>query len=639
VSCVSATLCMAVGEGADYSTSPPAASVIVAEWNGSSWTSASAPSSGTYSALEAVSCPTSSFCTAVGSSSASGVLAETWNGTSWTVGSVPSFSGAGVFALSCPTSASCFAVGSEATGTPGSSTPTTGSFIMEWNGSSWSQVAAPDGGATGSGTTNQLDGVSCGSTTQCIAVGLSSEQCGSTTPGGGSLTVSIAPTVVSASAASLYNPVSPTRICDTRPSSISGLSDQCTGKTLGPAGTLEVQVTGQANVPSGAVGVVLNVTVTGPTANGFLTIWPAGVTQPVASNLNFVAGETIPNLVQVQLGSSGAIDVYNSAGSTDVIVDVEGYFRPASGSTSGDSYTPISPVRIADTRCGASSPPPFCANEHIPSQNAGLTMFGPGTPQAVTVAGLDGIPASGVGAVVLNVTVTGTTSGSYLTVWPAGQPRPTASNLNWRAGETIPNRVVVPVGTSDQVDIANYAGSANVIVDIGGYYSTATTGDQYVATSPVRLLDTRQSSSALGAGQSLTLQVAGTDGVPASGVEGAVFNVTVTGGTAGSFLTVYPGSSEPAVSDLNWTAAETIPNLVVVALSSSGAVTISNAAGSVNVIVDLEGWYQSPSSAAAARPQSVSAASAAPSRLSIPDPGSYQAHYLAGPSPAPLPHC
>jgi hypothetical protein len=88
-----------------------------------------------------------------------------------------------------------------------------------------------------------------------------------------------------------------------------------------------VQVTGEGGVPgSGVSAAVLNVTVTNTTAASYLTVWPDGTTQPLASDLNWVAGETVPNLVVVELGSDGAVDIYNYSGSTDVAVDVEGYY-------------------------------------------------------------------------------------------------------------------------------------------------------------------------------------------------------------------------------------------------------------------------------------------------------------------------
>jgi len=92
-------------------------------------------------------------------------------------------------------------------------------------------------------------------------------------------------------------------------------------------GTLTFQVTGQGGVPSSGVSaVVLNVTVTNPTAGSFLTVYPSTASRPTASDLNWMAGTTIPNLVVVTLGTGGAINFYNSAGSTDVVVDLAGWF-------------------------------------------------------------------------------------------------------------------------------------------------------------------------------------------------------------------------------------------------------------------------------------------------------------------------
>ena len=79
-----------------------------------------------------------------------------------------------------------------------------------------------------------------------------------------------------------------------------------------------------ATVPPTAV--VLNVTVTNPTAPSYLTVWPDGAAQPLASDLNYVAGLTVPNLVVVKLGANGSIDLFNAAGTTDVVVDVVGWY-------------------------------------------------------------------------------------------------------------------------------------------------------------------------------------------------------------------------------------------------------------------------------------------------------------------------
>ena len=118
-------------------------------------------------------------------------------------------------------------------------------------------------------------------------------------------------------AGSVYNALAPSRLLDTRSS----------GQTLGPGGSLNLTVTG-GSVPSDATAVVLNVTVTGTSSAGDLTVYPTGKAQPASSNLNWVAGETVPNLVIVPVGTNGQVTFYNALGRTNVVVDLEGYFAP-----------------------------------------------------------------------------------------------------------------------------------------------------------------------------------------------------------------------------------------------------------------------------------------------------------------------
>jgi hypothetical protein len=380
-----------------------------------------------------------------------------------------------------------------------------------------------------------------------------------------------------------YHPISPTRITDTR----AGSGYRNAGHPIGPNATLNVQVTG-ALVPTGATAAVLNVTATNPTAQSFLTVWPTGSAQPTASNLNFSAGETVPNLVEVGLGTNGQVSIYNPSGSVDVVVDLEGYVGPPVSAGTG-LYNPLTPARVTDTRPGSGQP------------NAGSTL-GPNSELDVKVSGAGGVPGTGVGAVALNVTVTNPTAQSFLTVWPTGSTRPTASNLNFNPGQTVPNRVIVPVGTGGEVSVYNPAGSVDVVVDVGGYFTDGTnssaTGSQFTPAFPTRITDTRPGSGSPNAGQTLAqnttlpVQVTGAGGVPASAVTAAVMNVTVTNTTAQSFLTVWrSATTRPTASDLNWVAGETVPNLVVVRLGSDGAVQVFNAAGSTDVVVDISGWY------------------------------------------------
>jgi hypothetical protein len=360
---------------------------------------------------------------------------------------------------------------------------------------------------------------------------------------------------------------------------------------LGSNGTMTVQITGQGGVPSSGVSaVIVNVTVTDGSASGFLTIYPAGVPRPLSSNLNWVAGQTVANLVEVAVGTNGQVKVYNAAGSTHVVFDVAGYVSIPSGTPGTDGlYNPVVPNRILDTRTG----------------NGGYsTAVGPGQTINLQVTGRSGsgVPATGVSAVVLNVTATGATASSYLTVYPMGASLPLASNLNFVAGQTVPNRVIVKVGTNPQapgsgwVSIYNRAGAVNVVADVGGWFTDGTnpgaTGAGSVGITPTRLMDTRNGNGPIGAGGTLVLPVAGHHGVPANATA-VVLNVTVTHPSAGSsYLTVWPdGTTRPLASDLNYVKGLTVSNLVVVKVGANGAVDFYNAAGSAHVVIDLMGWF------------------------------------------------
>ena len=251
--------------------------------------------------------------------------------------------------------------------------------------------------------------------------------------------------------AGLFNPLVPARILDTR-NGTGGVSSP-----VGPGATINVQVTGQGGVPAaGVAAVVINLTVTNPTASSYVTAFPTGGSQPLASKVNFVAGQTIPNRVVIKLGTGGKISIFNSFGNVHLVADVNGWFTDGTVATAnGSVFTGLSPNRIVDTRNGTggfSSP------------------VGPGASIAVTVAGKGGVPPAGATAAVLNVTATNPTAPSYLTVWPDGTSRPLASDLNFVSGQTIPNLVIVKLGSNGKVDIFNAAGSTDVVVDVVGWY-------------------------------------------------------------------------------------------------------------------------------------------------------------------------
>jgi hypothetical protein len=247
-----------------------------------------------------------------------------------------------------------------------------------------------------------------------------------------------------------YHPLPPSRILDTR-------SGPCPCGKLGPNGTTDVVVTNVGGVPPhvlGVTAVVLNVTVTDPSAGSFLTVYPTGVPRPNASNLNFGPGQTVPNLVIVKVGDLGKVTAYNCCGFTHVIFDVVGWY----GGIAGDSslFHSLSPSRIMDTRVGFGWP--------------GKLGFGVANVDVTNTFG-SGVP-DGAKAIVVNATVTQPTAAGYITVYPSdvGWPPPTASNLNFAPGQTVPNLVMVRVPPNGIVNVYNVAGQTHVILDVVGYF-------------------------------------------------------------------------------------------------------------------------------------------------------------------------
>jgi hypothetical protein len=345
------------------------------------------------------------------------------------------------------------------------------------------------------------------------------------------------------------------------------------GGTIAGGVTTTMVVVGRGGVPLTGVGAVaLNVTVTEPSAASYLTVWPKGAPRPLASNLNFTAGQTVANAVLTRLGSDGAISIYNDTGAVHVVIDVVGWFPD------NQSYVGVTPARLADSR-------------NSPTFDGQFSNTGPvaqSTFANITVTGRGPIPRTGVGAIAVNVTATNPSAASFLTVWPTGASRPTASNLNVVAGQTVPNMVIAKVGTNGQISVYNDAGTVDVIVDVLGWFPAASTLTSVV---PARLLDTRLTSSVVG-GVNTDVALVGQSGGPPSGAGAVVLNVTITDPSGPSFLTVWPtGADRPLSSNINFVGGRTVPNLVVVKLGTGGKISLFTEATTANVVIDVLGWF------------------------------------------------
>lgn len=246
------------------------------------------------------------------------------------------------------------------------------------------------------------------------------------------------------------------------------------------------------------------------------------------------------------------------------------------------AYVPISPSRILDTRIGLGF------GRRV---NAG---------EAFSLA-LPGVPA-GASAVVLNLTIDRSSDRGFVTVYPTGVTRPTASSINVDgAGQTIANLVTVRVGTGGKVDIYSQMQS-DLIADVQGYYmpASAARAGRFVPVVPTRLLDTREPTAAhrgpFNVNEAFTLNVSALAGIPADATAAAL-NVTVTDSSTSGFWTVFPaGTARPTASNLNVNGTNaTIANQVLARLSSGQTTVFAQTGG--NLVIDLVGWFTGPSAA------------------------------------------
>ena len=274
--------------------------------------------------------------------------------------------------------------------------------------------------------------------------------------------------------------------------------------------------------------------------------------------------------------TSGASNIRGAAGGT---ADLDVFSVPFTAEIGG--MTALSaPVRLLDTRG---------------SGNKVGKTDGTGTPYELTVAGVSGVPSTGVAAVALNVTVVdgeATDVGGYVTVYPCGT-RPDSSNLNFVNGQTVPNAVVAPLSNAGKVCFYVY-GKAHLLADVSGYFTAGFTA----LSAPTRLLDTRGSGIKVGktdgTGTAYELTVAGLSGLPAAGTLGTVaMNVTVVDGEAtdvGGFVTVYPCGTRPDSSNLNFVNRQTVPNAVIASASATGKVCFY-VYGKAHLLVDVAGYF------------------------------------------------
>ena len=241
----------------------------------------------------------------------------------------------------------------------------------------------------------------------------------------------------------------PSRLLDTRagPGQLHYSGDQ-----PGAGAVIDLQVGGVGPVPiKGVSAVVLSLTATEAAGPGFVTMWPTGTPRPLASALNAAtAGATVSNQVTVPLGAGGKVSIFTQSGA-HIVADVAGYY------VAGGGFNALTPTRVLDTR-GGGEQLAYSGGKPAPGQTVSLPVLGRA-----------GVPDTGVGFVILNLTATEATAPGFVSAWPGGTPQPSTSVINLSdAGQTRANAVFAPVGADGTIKLYSQSGT-DLVVDVAGW--------------------------------------------------------------------------------------------------------------------------------------------------------------------------
>ena len=334
--------------------------------------------------------------------------------------------------------------------------------------------------------------------------------------------------------------------------------------------------------------VVLNLTATGTTATGYVTAFPGSTTTPATSSLNYTAGADAANLVMVQVGASNTVDLLNVGGNAHLVADLLGVYSAAG--TSG--FVASSPTRVLDTR-----------ESTVPGE-IGLPL-GCGDTERSSAARLTsaGVPVSGATAEIVNLTAVETNGAGFISFldYFGGPSRGIASTsaVNPAADDTRANLAITP--GSQWIVQASDSLRTHVLVDLAGWFvppATDPSAARFLPVTPERILDTRISLGLSGRsnpGESRRLNVPLPASVRPDQVTAVIVNLTVVEPSSGGYLTAFPaGDTPPNASNVNYDAAETVPNLAVVKLGADGAIELFASSGTPHLLADVMGFFVRP---------------------------------------------
>jgi uncharacterized repeat protein (TIGR02543 family) len=371
------------------------------------------------------------------------------------------------------------------------------------------------------------------------------------------------------SAALHFVPVAPCRVADTRnPNGPFG------GPALAGQTVRDFAIPNSGcGIPASAQAYSLNVAVVPLGPLGYLTVWPTGQRQPVVATLNSTDGRIKSNAAIVPAGSAGAISLFVTD-PTDVVLDINGYFVPASDPGSLQFY-PLPPCRVADTRDpagplgGPSLPAGGSRTFAIPASPCGV----PATAQAYSF-NFAAVPKEPL----------------FLTAWPTGQAMPLVASLNAAHLAPTSNAVIVPAGTGGSVDVFA-SGATDLVIDINGYFAAPDTGGLSLYNlPPCRVTDTRNPAGSPPFNGTIDIDPRTSGCGTLSTARAFVFNATVVPPAPLGFLTLWPqGTPQPIVASLNATEGAITGNMAIVPTENG----VISAFGSqpTHLVLDIFGYF------------------------------------------------
>jgi len=365
-----------------------------------------------------------------------------------------------------------------------------------------------------------------------------------------------------------YRAVAPCRVVDTR-----NPNGQFGGPPIqgGTSRSFPI-LSGGCKIPANAASYSLNVTAVPTGRLRYLTVWPTGQPQPVVSTLNS-DGRVKANAAIVPAGNEGGSVSVFASDTTNVILDIAGYFAPKSNSTL--PFNSVPPCRIADTRNGQ--------------------FLQGGQETDFTVSPLCNIPATAL-AYSLNMTAIPHGPLRYLTVWPTGQTQPVVSTLNAPTGTVTANAAIIGEGTNGQIAVYP-TDDTDLLIDIDGYFALPSQSPNplslYASAAPCRVLDTRppQGNGPFNGTLNPPVDVLGSPCNIPSMAQAYVFNATVVPPGSLGYLTLWPeGMMQPLASTLNAYDGAVTSNMAIVPAGNNGVVD-AYANALTNLILDISSYF------------------------------------------------